>query len=81
MGRPSVPHCQDCPDAIKIDAPGGGYNIYCPHINPGIQAHIPWWDRGHTSPGDCPRRFTVRRWNRERWEFPLVRGEGKRRVS
>lgn len=81
MGRPEVPHCKDCPDAVKSNAPGGGYNIYCPYINaPGI-VHIPWWDRQHTSPGDCPRRWKVVHITRDRMDCPAVRGEGRKRAG
>lgn len=58
MGRPRVPHCCDCPDAILVPCPDGGYHIYCPIIDPHPQpALILWWDRGHTSPKDCPGRI------------------------
>lgn len=58
MPRPEVPHCDSCPDAVKVPRKGGGYHIYCPYIdNLAEPALILWYDRWHTSPQDCPRRL------------------------
>lgn len=80
MPRPKVPRCQECRYAIKEDAGKLGVYIYCPIINQGRRAWIAWWDRQHTSPHDCPLRWTKRRITYTRHLKPLRRDQGTRHL-